>query len=81
MKTKLFVKMIPLKTLFIGLAVLLFAKPLIAGKVLGYVMTPSRSHFIINDALLRGLAANGHEVCMIFSSTNFINFKCSTTNI
>lgn len=45
-----------------SVALLMLVQPLLAGKVLGYFITPSRSHFIIQDALMRGLAANGHEV-------------------
>lgn len=33
-----------------------------SSKILGYFITPSRSHFIIHDSLMRGLAAKGHEV-------------------
>lgn len=44
------------------LALLMLAQPLFAGKILGYFITPSRSHFIIEDSLMRGLAAKGHDV-------------------
>ena len=33
-----------------------------AAKILGFFATPSRSHFIIQEALMQGLAAKGHEV-------------------
>lgn len=56
-------KMLPSKWLPVALAaLLLLIVPLHAGKILGFFITPSRSHFIIEDALMRGLAANGHEV-------------------
>lgn len=33
-----------------------------SAKILGYALAPGRSHFIVHDSLLRGLAAKGHEV-------------------
>lgn len=54
----------------IVVALLLLADPLSAGKILGYFITPSRSHFIVHDSLMRGLAANGHEVYLIIILTN-----------
>lgn len=47
---------------FTTLAVLLLVQPIIGGKILGYFITPSRSHFVLHDALMHGLAARGHEV-------------------
>lgn len=34
-------------------------------KILGYLITGSRSHFIIQDSLMRGLAARGHDVTVV----------------
>lgn len=44
---------------------LVLAEPLSAGKILGYFITPSRSHFIVHESLMRGLAASGNEVCRL----------------
>lgn len=33
-----------------------------SANILGYLITHGRSHFIVADALMRGLAANGHNV-------------------
>lgn len=57
--------MAALRLQLVAVALLLLVQPLIAGKILGYFITPSRSHFIIDDALMRGLAAKGHEVLAI----------------
>lgn len=51
------------KIVLLLLAVLLqFAEPIDSAKILGYLITPGRSHFIVHDCLLRGLAAKGHDV-------------------
>lgn len=38
-----------------------------SANILGYLVTPMRSHFIIHDSLLRGLAARGHNVSPDYS--------------
>lgn len=56
------------KSVVFLLAVLFqFTEPISSAKILGYLITPGRSHFIVHDSLLRGLAAKGHEV----SSSDF----------
>lgn len=45
-------------------------------KILGFLVTPSQSQFNIHDALMRGLAAKGHEVCcMSIRLNNFLRIK------
>lgn len=36
--------------------------PIFGSKILGFLLTPARSHFIVHDALMLGLAAKGHDV-------------------
>lgn len=52
-----------------GVVLLLVAQPILSARILGYLLTPGRSHFIIHDSLMRGLAAKGHDV----SSLNLEN--------
>lgn len=33
-----------------------------SSNILGYLASPSRSHYIVHESLLRGLAAKGHNV-------------------
>lgn len=47
---------------FILTALFQFTQPIGSAKILGYLVTPVRSHFVIHDSLLRGLAAKGHNV-------------------
>lgn len=35
-----------------------------SANILGYLATPGRSHFIVHDSLMRGLASAGHNVSM-----------------
>lgn len=44
------------------LLLVLIGKPIFSSNILGYLVSPSRSHFIMHDSLLRGLAAKGHNV-------------------
>lgn len=50
---------------FVLLAILQqFVGSIFGANILGYLVTPMRSHFIIHDSLLRGLAAKGHNVSL-----------------
>lgn len=51
--------------LVIVVAALQLTEPIKAAKILGYIPSRGRSHFLIHDSLLRGLAAKGHEVFVI----------------
>lgn len=51
-----------IRSLFIAIAILSTFPSLESAKILGYFVSVSRSHFIIHDSLLRGLAAKGHDV-------------------
>lgn len=44
------------------IALVLLAQPYQAANILGYMVTSSRSHFIIQDSVMQGLAAKGHNV-------------------
>lgn len=46
----------------IALVVVEIIQPISSANILGYLSAPGRSHFIIHDSLLRGLAAKGHNV-------------------
>lgn len=49
-------------SLVVLVALVQLLQPIDASKILGFFVTPSPSHFAIQDTLMRGLAANGHEV-------------------
>lgn len=53
--------------LVLAIVLLLVAQPILSAKILGYLLTPGRSHFIISDSLLQGLAAKGHDVSITAS--------------
>lgn len=44
-----------------------------SSNILGYLASPSRSHYIVHESLLKGLAAKGHNV----SNNRFIGFRLS----
>lgn len=49
---------------FICLTTVLLVLPNVqTAKILGFLVTPSQAQFNVHDALMKGLAAKGHEVC------------------
>lgn len=54
--------MVALNMLLTVMVTLMLSEPLSAGKILGYLITPTLSHFIVHESLMRELAAQGHEV-------------------
>lgn len=69
--------MAKLRSIF-GLAVVLLqlSQSIHSAKIFGYLMAAGRSHFIIHDSLLRGLAARGHDVGLWIFKRNFL-FSCA----
>lgn len=59
----------------LGLAVVLLqlSQSIDSAKIFGYLLAAGRSHFIIHDSLLRGLAAKGHDVSL-YGSTIEISY-------
>lgn len=45
-----------------AIIVILLFKSYDTAKILGFLIVPSISHFIIQDSLMRGLANKGHQV-------------------
>lgn len=60
--------------LVILVALLLLIQTITASKILGFFITPSQSHFAIQDTLMRGLAAQGHEVSKIIKNVFTLHF-------
>lgn len=58
------------KQLIIFLLVLVNANFISSSKILGFFGAASRSHFIVHDSLMRGLAAKGHQVYIINIKSN-----------
>lgn len=56
----------------LAVALLQVAQPIFSARILGYLLSPSQSHFVIHDSLMRGLAAKGHNV-IIHHESKIIN--------
>lgn len=57
----------------LAFVLLQIGEPIYSARILGYLLSPSQSHFVIHDALMRGLAAKGHNVCIYQNSSHCRN--------
>lgn len=46
----------------VGYLVVQLFQPIETARILGFFSTPSRSHLIIHESLMRELASRGHDV-------------------